>query len=131
MWGVSDCRVEQREDYVVVRVVGEHDIAAAVACSREVVRIVADPRHRRMRASRARMVVDISEVTDFPADAQRLWWETLQPLCERIASLTVVGGSPLARLACASICLVAGIENRNAESLSEVLGRGAIHSAHP
>lgn len=65
------------------------------------------------------LVVDLTNITGFTRDAREEWQRCLLGTPQAIRTLTIVGGTPLARMASAAVCLYAGIKMRAVRELSE------------
>ncbi len=58
-------------------------------------------------------------MTSFDTGARVQWQEHLASMRPHITAVVMVGGSPLARMSGAAVCLYAGIKMRFANSLEE------------
>lgn len=67
-------------------------------------------------------VVDLVHMTGFESGARVQWQEHLSAMRPHIKSVVMVGGSPLARMSGAAVCLYAGLKMRFVDRLEDVFG---------
>lgn len=106
-------QVIARDGKVVVVVTGdysEEDAARAAAAVNDI--LVEQPR--------IELVVDLSGIDGFTRGAREVWQSYFRTYSKAVHTLTIVGGTPLARMASAAVCLYAGIRMRSAKDLGEV-----------
>lgn len=116
---MHDARVYERGGRIVLEINGQHGEDAASYCTDELEARVSQ------RTRRAEIVIDIRELKGFSSEARRVWASRLEVLSgKRIASMTIIGGTPLARMAGAAIGLSSGIRILSAASLDEVFPDG-------
>ena len=71
------------------------------------------------KLGKCEFVPDMRELTGFDTAARVLWQEELAVFKSSIHTLTMVGGSPLARMTGAAVCLFAGIKMRFVDTVEE------------
>ncbi len=99
-----------RDSTVVVVVSGEYDAARAAATVKDIV--VGD--------RRIELIVDLTGIQSFSRGAREVWQSYFRTHAKAVHTLTIVGGTPLSRMASAAVCLYAGIRMRTAKELGEV-----------
>lgn len=110
---VDASRVFRRGDAVVVQVRGAHDAKDAEPLANEVERLVG--------TGCCEIVVDLTGLESYTRAARQVWQDRLSAYAGGFTRLTLVGGTPLARMASAAVCLYAGIKMRSVESLDEAV----------
>lgn len=108
-------RVYAEQGKVVLTIHGFYTGEQAEECIRDAIRLF-------KVHSPCDFVPDLVHMTGFDTGARVQWQENLSKMRPHIASLIMVGGSPLARMSGAAVCLYAGIKMRFADSLDEVFG---------
>jgi hypothetical protein len=108
----DESTVYEREGRIVLVVNGYHDEDAARRCTSAIAEFAGD-------RTDAELVVDITHISGFTSDARRVWAERMRDVSRCVRTMTVVGGTPLARMTGAAVCLYAGIKMRSAATLKE------------
>ncbi|MFO0546890.1 MAG: hypothetical protein U0271_00815 [Polyangiaceae bacterium] len=99
---------------VVLVIEGYHSIKDAEVCVLDTVRLVREHQS-------CVFVPDLRLMSGFDISARVTWQEHLHELRKHIRGLTMVGGSPLARMSGAAVCLYAGIKMRFADTIDQAL----------
>jgi hypothetical protein len=106
--------VYERSGRVVLAISGYHGLSQAESCVRTAVELF-----RTLRA--CEFVVDLRHMSGFDTGSRVTWQQHLQDFRLHIHTVTIVGGSPLARMSGAAVCLYAGIKMKFAATLDEAL----------
>lgn len=109
-------RVYERDGKVVLYIAGHYSIADAERTVPEAGRLFA-------RLGRCEFVPDLRDMTGFDSNARLVWQEHLAEFKRCVHTVTMIGGSPLARMSGAAVCLYAGIRMKFATSPDEVFPR--------
>jgi hypothetical protein len=72
------------------------------------------------RLGKSEFVVDLRELSGYEPAARTVWQENLADFRASIHTVTMVGGSALARMTGAAVCLYAGIKMRFVQDVEEV-----------
>jgi hypothetical protein len=102
-----------REQKVVVVVSGFHSEDDAKRCAGQVNDLLE-------RKSGMELIVDLTAIDGFSREAREVWQGYFRAYSRAVHTLTIVGGTALARMASAAVCLYAGIKMKTASELSEV-----------
>lgn len=105
--------VELREGKVVVIVSGFHSEDDAKRCAGQVNDLLD-------RKSGTELVVDLTAIDGFSREAREVWQGYFRAYAKTVHTLTIVGGTALARMASAAVCLYAGIKMKTASELVDV-----------
>ncbi|MBC8072717.1 MAG: hypothetical protein IAG13_30635 [Deltaproteobacteria bacterium] len=111
-------QVTVREQKVVVVVSGFHSEVDAKRCANEVNDLLD-------RKTGLELVVDLTAIDGFSREAREVWQGYFRSYAKAVHTLTIVGGTALARMASAAVCLYAGIKMKTANHLSEVFPNDA------
>jgi len=111
--GQSEVTVEGARAILSVR--GYHSIEDAQTCASRLETFV----HR--HDSDGDVFVDISGITGFSRDARQRWQDCFKQISTSVRSITIVGGTPMARMAGAAVCLYAGIKFSTAPTMVAAL----------
>ncbi len=103
---------------VILSINGYHGLEDARNCVFEVVRLFREHRYKHF-------ICDLRQMNGFDSQARVIWQEQLAELKKHIAGLTMVGGSPLARMSGAAVCLYAGIKMGFADTLEQAIADAA------
>jgi hypothetical protein len=98
---------------VVVVVSGFHSDEDATRCAGQVNDLLA-------RKASNELVVDLTGIEGFSREAREVWQSHFRSYSKVVHTLTIVGGTALARMASAAVCLYAGIKMKTASNLGEV-----------
>jgi hypothetical protein len=104
--------VYERSGRVVLAISGYHGLPQAHACVPTAVELF-----RSLRS--CEFVVDLRDMSGFDTGSRVIWQQHLQDFRLHIHTVTIVGGSPLARMSGAAVCLYAGIKMKFATTLDE------------
>lgn len=107
-----------REGKVVVVVAGFHSEEDAKRCAEQVNDLLD-------RKTGGELVVDLTEIDGFSREAREVWQSYFKIYAKIVHTLTIVGGTALARMASAAVCLYAGIKMKTASKLADVFPEGA------
>jgi hypothetical protein len=111
--GETGSRVFERSGKIVLSLHGEYTAADAQQCLSTASRL--------FRAlGKSEFVVDLRELAGYETGARLLWQENLAQFKQSIHTVTMIGGSPLARMTGAAVCLYAGIKMRFMNDLEDV-----------
>jgi hypothetical protein len=106
-------RVYERDGKVVLYIAGYYSVADAQRTAPEAGRLF-------VRLKSCEFVPDLRDMTGFDTNSRQIWQEHLADFKKCVHTVTMIGGSPLARMSGAAVCLYAGIKMRFASSLEEV-----------
>lgn len=106
-------RVFQSDRRIVVVVAGDHGEDEAASCAEHVAGLVA--------AGCDELVVDLTTIRSYTRGARQVWQARLVALASSFRQLTLVGGTPLARMASTAVCLYAGIKMHSVDRLDELV----------
>lgn len=112
--GLSEVIVEGERAILSVR--GFHSVEDAQSCASRLERFA-----KRHRDDGGEVFVDISGITGFSRDARQRWQDCFKEIRGGVRSITIVGGTPMARMAGAVVCLYAGISFNTAASMDAAL----------
>jgi hypothetical protein len=104
--------VYARPGRVVLGISGHFGLTDAEKCVEQAVSLL-----RGLKS--CEFVVDLREMNGFDTKARVVWQQHLQDFRKHIHTVTIVGGSPLARMSGAAVCLYAGIKMQFATTLEE------------
>jgi len=107
-------QVFEKSGKVVLSLQGIHTETEAAACTAEASRLI-------RRLGRCEFVVDLRELKSYEPGARTLWQDNLALFRKSIHTVTMVGGSALARMTGAAVCLYAGIKMRLVQTLEEAV----------
>lgn len=107
-----------RAQKVVVIVSGFHSEEDAKRCAGQVNDMLD-------RKTGLELVVDLTTIDGFSREAREVWQGYFRAYAKAVHTLTIVGGTALARMASAAVCLYAGIKMKTASQLSEVFPEDA------
>lgn len=113
MEGQSEVNVEGARAILSVR--GYHSIEDAQLCATSLESFVQE------HDSAGDVFVDISGITGFSRDARQRWQDCFKQISGSVRSITIVGGTPMARMAGAAVCLYAGINFSTAPTMVAAL----------
>jgi len=107
-----------RDGKVVMVVRGYHSYEDAAAQSERVLELFEE-------VGMTELVVDVVEIGGFARESRQLWQESLKDIRRSVHTISIVGGSPLVRMAGAAVCLYAGIKMRVFASREDVFATSA------
>ncbi len=81
------------------------------------------------KIGKCEFVVDLRDLTGYEPGARTLWQDNLAEFRRSIHTVTMVGGSPLARMTGAAVCLYAGIKMRFVQDIEEVFSAAKVRGA--
>lgn len=112
--GQSEVIVEGERAILSVR--GFHSIEDAQSCASKLERFA-----KRHHDDGGHVFVDISGITGFSRDARQRWQDCFKQISTGVRAITIVGGTPMARMAGAAVCLYAGIKFSTAPTMVAAL----------
>ena len=113
MEGQSEVNIDGTRAVLCVR--GYHSVHDAQLCAASLESFV------EQQDSNGDVFVDISGITGFSRDARQRWQDCFRELSSSVRSITIVGGTPMARMAGAAVCLYAGIKFSTATTMGDAL----------
>ena len=113
MEGQSEVHVDGARAILSVR--GYHSFENAQLCATRLETFVQE------HDSSGDVFVDISGITGFSRDARQRWQDCFKKISSSVRSITIVGATPMARMAGAAVCLYAGIKFSTAATMVAAL----------
>lgn len=112
--GQSEVTVEGERAFLSVR--GFHGIEDAQSCAAKLEHFA-----KLHQGDGGHVFVDISGITGFSRDARQRWQDCFKQIGDGVRAITIVGGTPMARMAGAAVCLYAGIKFSTAPTMVAAL----------
>ena len=103
----------------ILSVEGYHDADAAELCASRLEHFT------RSNVGGVDVLVDIRHISGFSSEARQRWQACFKQISAFVESITIVGGTPLARMTGSAVCLYAGIKFATAPSVDSVLSSEA------
>ncbi len=108
--GADRTEVYRAEQRIILMVQGYHDTNAAHDAIAYVNLLMAEIEDS------IEFVADLREITGFDEDCRVMWQDGLRPHTNRIRLITLVQGTPLAKLAASALGLYLGIQVRSVQA---------------
>jgi hypothetical protein len=107
--------VYRRGRKIVVSIAGHHTGDAALQASRHVVSLIGEIN------GPVEIVADMSRISGFTGETRVHWQEAFKQVRKQIRLLTLVQGTPLARMTASAVGLYAAIKVRSVDTLEDAL----------